>query len=100
MKMGGVTRETVAHGPTRTHTDKHGREYAGPTTEGERGHVQSAIRGAERLPGRAQNPSPLGIFEAAHHEPFGSPVDDENGPDQKPRDSPVSLLRRSLGTVL
>ena len=54
MRVGGVTRETVAHGPTRT---KHGPARTGirrPTTEGERGHVQSAIRGAERLSGIAE----------------------------------------------
>jgi hypothetical protein len=43
------------------------------------------------------------IFGTAKHEPFGSPVDDENETRlfQKPWDSPVSsrILRDSLGTV-
>ena len=69
--MAGVTGETLAHGPTRTNTDLHG-------------------RGNTRF---------FGIFESAKHVLFGSPVDDENELDQKPRDRPVSLLRRSLGTV-
>ena len=41
------------------------------------------------------------IFEAARHEAWGSPVDNENWAQlfQKPWDSPVSRLWLSLGTV-
>ncbi len=42
-----MTGNTLAHGPTRTHTDKHGRGTpVNDENQGDRGHVQNAVPGA------------------------------------------------------